>query len=172
MAAIEHLLAFKNQEALQIARAAAVALLSSEVSIEELVLSRQLGDSYATESHPHLQVAKLLEQRNPGAGPKPGDRIEFVWVETGDKHAKGYERAEDPAYVTSHPEVAVDKLQYFEKQLRSQLGDLFKHVVDGDPFGTPEITRLVEQLASERSARELACTLKKKRQRSLHAFFK
>lgn len=165
---IRDLLDFKTQEALEGARSAAVALLSSDVPVEELIMSKQLGEGYKTDTHPHVYVAGLMESRDPGTAPKAGDRVDFVWVEKNDARLKGYQRAEDPVFVASHPEVVVDKLQYFSHQLRSQLGDLFKVVHEGDPFDTPEINKLESELMAARDAREAAYDLKvNKRQKKL-----
>lgn len=169
MKVINLLLAFSNQQALAVARTAAVDLLSANVPLDQLILSRQLADEYKTDKHAHVQVARLIEQRNPGAKPVTGDRVAFVYVESGDRQAKGYERAEDPDWVASHPAVHVDKLQYFEHQLRSQLGGLFSTVMAEDPFDTPEIQALLTSLVEARADRERAFQLKKNRQRTLVA---
>lgn len=169
-AVIDHLLAFQDSQALAAAQQAAETLLRRDLPLDQLVLSRQLGSDYATDSHAHLQVARLVEQRNPGAGPKAGDRVSFVFVETGNKKAAGYERAEDPGWVAGHPEVQVDVLLYFENQLRSQLGDLFTHKLPGDPFATPAITALVGGLTAAKAERELAFSLASARQSSLRGW--
>lgn len=167
MKVINLLLAFSNDQALAVARTAAVDLLSANVPIDQLILTRQLADEYKTDKHAHVQVARLIEQRNPGAKPVTGDRVAFVYVESGDKRARGYERAEDPDWVASHPDIHVDKLQYFDHQLRTQLGGLFSTVMQGDPFATPEIQALLRTLVGARTDRERAFQLKKNRQRTL-----
>lgn len=169
MAVIHLLLDSQHQQGLDRAREAATALLSFSVPTAELILSRQLAASYAAESHPQVQVAALMERRNPGSGPKPGDRVEFVYVERGDKNAKMFERAEDPAYVGAPP---VDVLLYFERQLVTQLGDLFKHILSGDPFDTPAINTLLHGLRTSKHNRERDFDLASRRQKPISAFFK
>ena len=164
---IDLLLSFRDLDALAHAQAGAERLLAGLVPLRELVLSKKLNADYKLQSHAQLQVAKLMEARNPGAKPRPGDRVSFVFVESGDKHAAGYERAEDPAWVEAHPAVRVDLLVYFEKQLRSQVGDLFSHVHAGDPFDTPAIAALKAGLVAARGVRENDFRLAKSRQHKI-----
>ena len=169
MAVIHLLLDSRHQQGLDRAREAATALLSFAVPTAELVLSRQLAACYAADAHPQVQVANLMETRNPGSGPKPGDRVEFVYVEHGNKNAKMFERAEDPTYTGAPP---VDVLLYFERQLVTQLGDLFRHILTGDPFDTPAINTLLHSLRASKHNRERAFELAARRQRPIYDFYK
>lgn len=169
MSVIRLLLDSRRDAAVETARTAAVALLSHQVPISQLVLSRQMAATYASDSHPQVYVAGLLEQRNPGAGPKPGDRVEFVYVEHGNRNARMFERAEDPDYAAAG---SVDVLLYYERQLLTQLGDLFKHVHPGDPFDTSRITALLQELRLARTSRERDFTLAAKRQRPISSWFR
>ena len=73
-------------------------LLQGKIPIEKLTLSKALRTGYKNLDLPHLAVARKMEQRDPGSGPKPGDRVRYVLVDTGNPADKQSAKAEDPAY--------------------------------------------------------------------------
>lgn len=171
--AIDHLLGFDNAAAIRCIQAAAEQMLSGMVPLDDLVMSKQLGAEYASDSHPHVRVARLMEERNPGSEPKVGDRVSYVWVEVGDKGTKGFERAEDPGFVRAHPDAArPDYLQYFQKQLATPLRELVANVTgDRDPFDTPAITERQKLLTVAREQRDRDCKRAAARQHAITAFY-
>jgi hypothetical protein len=80
------------------ARHIASELLHGRIPIEKLTLTKALRTGYKNLNLPHLAVARKMEERNPGSGPKPGDRVPYVLLATGDPKAKQSEKAEEPAY--------------------------------------------------------------------------
>lgn len=170
--AIDHLLRFQNEAAIACVRAAASAMLNGEVQLNDLIMSKQLGDEYATDSHPHVRVARLMEERKPGSGPQVGDRVKYVWVEVGDRKSRGFERADDPVHVLAHPEAKPDYLQYFEKQMLKQLQELVGNITGGrDPFDIPSIQARLSQLQLARTQRDLAFQRVSSRQHAITNFF-
>lgn len=99
-------------------------LVHNEVPLVDLTLSRQLAKEYANPNIVQKVVADRVNARNPGAGPMPGDRVEFVPIV-----GKGalYEHVEDVDYVRLH-NIQVDWAYYIDS-FRNSLGDLF------DAFG-------------------------------------
>lgn len=73
-------------------------LLEGRIPIEKLTLTKALRTGYKNLDLPHLAVAHKMEQRDPGSGPKPGDRVPYVLIDTGNPKDKQSEKAEDPAY--------------------------------------------------------------------------
>ena len=170
--AIDDLLAFKNDAALDCVRSAALAMLNGQVDLADLVMSKQLGDEYATDSHPHVRVARLIEERNPGSGPQVGDRVSYVWVEVDDLKSRGFERAEDPGFVERSPDVQPDYLQYYEKQMLNQLKELVSNIIaGGNPFDTPEISSRLSSLSLARKQRDLVFKRLSNRQHAITSFF-
>jgi DNA polymerase delta subunit 1 len=72
--------------------------LEGRIPIEKLTLTKALRTGYKNLDLPHLAVARKLEKRDPGSGPKPGDRVPYVLIDTGNSKDKQSEKAEDPAY--------------------------------------------------------------------------
>lgn len=117
------------EKALADAKQALINLREGRVGIEDLVQSAQIKDlaSYKTKVAA-VVVAKKMEARNPGNGPKAGDRVPFL-VTRGDKTkksqpAKRIERVEDPLYVLNN-DVPIDYEYYVEKQMMKPLLRLF-----------------------------------------------
>ena len=175
---IDHLLRFDNTRAIQAAEVSARRLLMGDVALEEMVMSSQLGEKYASDNLAHVRVAQLMRSRGAGAAPQVGDRVEYVWVERGNRNSKGYERAEDPGYVR-HQDAPIDYLEYFERQLNVKLQDLFRGTDTADQlFQSDTVRGLLETRRTARQAQhrewkaaEDAAALKRTGQRTVLAYF-
>lgn len=97
-------------------------LLSREVSMQELVLSRQYKDTYKNPNIPHVRLAERLRKRKDVNQVRPGDRVSFVMIE----HADGIET---PAY-TKESGIAIDVMMYFDKQLKTPLDMIWGLVME------------------------------------------
>lgn len=100
-------------------------LLYNKIDIKDLIVSKSMKDNYKNENQPHLAVAKKIEERNPGSGPKSGERIPYVFVNTGNSKHKQFEKAEDPQYVIEK-KLPIDVMYYLEHSLSSPLKSLFE----------------------------------------------
>ena len=110
-------------EARRVARLHVENLLSGQVDLDKLVVSKSLREKYASENLPHVFLAKKLEQRNPGSGPKSPERVPYLFIDSNDKEQ--FKRAEDPEYVKQN-KLKVDYLYYFEHQFKNPLESLFE----------------------------------------------
>lgn len=84
---------------------------------------------YKNANLPHLTVASKLEERNCGSGPKSGDRVPYVFVDTGNPKDLQYTKAESPNYVKEN-NVKLDVLYYLHHALSSPLESLFELFLD------------------------------------------
>jgi DNA polymerase delta subunit 1 len=100
-------------------------LLEDQVDFHDLVISGQLSKYFADYKTPqaHAYVRELMEKRNPGTGPKIGDRVPYVLVAR-DKKAKRYECAEDPVYAMEH-NMPINTSYYLEHQMFEPLLRVF-----------------------------------------------
>lgn len=110
------------------AREAANALVDGKIPMEKLVLSKSLKKDYKNDCQPHVAVARKLEGRNPGSGPKPGERVQYVFV-VNKKARTQTERAEDPAYVTQN-RISLDYSYYLEHQYINPVFSLLELTVE------------------------------------------
>ena len=144
--------------AIDIVKQAARTLLNHEVPIDDLVVSKSLKrvsyirnpkpneligkkyiecngfnivHEYANANQPHITVARKREEREAGTGPKSGDRVPYVFVETKDPKDPQYMRAEDPDFAKS-TDCKLDVLYYMDHSLQSPLVSLFSLFFNND----------------------------------------
>lgn len=114
-------------------------LLDNKVSIEDLVLTKQLKGEYivrknnvSTVCHwtdpritqPHVRLAQKLRIKNPANHPKPPDRVPFVFIES-KKEVLQCDKVELPSDAKN-----ADGLYYFEHQLRTSIDTVFQFMMD------------------------------------------
>lgn len=136
-------------EAMAYAMECAEQLLNNQVPIESLILSKSMksAKSYKAciaahtengvrypEDHskinlPHFTVMKKMEARSPGSGPKPGDRVPYVFVRTSNPKDLQCAKAEDPQYVKDN-NLPLDTLYYLQRSLMSPICSLFELFID------------------------------------------
>jgi DNA polymerase elongation subunit (family B) len=123
--ALDHILIDRQPElACSVIHQAAAALLSGQVPVRDLVMSKALRAQYkAGILQPHDVVRAKIAMRSPGEEPRPGDRVEFVYVEgrEGIKQTSITCRAEDPQHV-QEAGLLVD-LYHYLALLKSALAD-------------------------------------------------
>jgi DNA polymerase delta subunit 1 len=109
-------------------------LLNYEFSIDQLVISKSIRNDYVNRNHAHVKVADKIEQRNPGAGPKSGERVPYIIMDNGERLL--CDRAEDPAYVVEKGlEYKVDVLYYLTNGLISPLESFYDLFMDHSKEG-------------------------------------
>lgn len=142
-------------KAVQIAQEAADYLLSYKVEIPDLIVSKSLRrigyvkdkddippgkksikcdgfyltHEYSNANLPHLTVSKKREEREAGTGPKSGDRVPYVFIDTKNPNDLQYLKAEDPDYAIEH-KLKPDVMYYLDHGLQSPLASLFEVFMD------------------------------------------
>ena len=113
------------QKAMDQAKDIGQRLLDGEIPLEQLVVSKSMRKDYKNKNQPHLEVARKIEERNPGSGPKCGERVPYVFVDTKIKAHLQCERAEDPVYAKEN-NLPIDLLYYMEHSLFNPIQSLFE----------------------------------------------
>lgn len=120
-------------EAIQYVQEEAQRLLDHKVPIEQLIVSKSMRKNYKNNNQPHLEVAKKIEMRTPGSGPKCGERVPYVIMATNDKKHLQFQKAEDPTFVIENKlEHNIDVLYYLERSVISPVQSLFELFIE-DP---------------------------------------
>lgn len=150
-------------------------LLAGEVPLDDLVLSKTLRNEYKVDNQPHVLVARKIEERNgiAGSGPRSGERVPYVFVETDDPTAKQFMKAEDPAYAEAAG-LPVDVLYYLEHQLESPIIALFELLMP-NPYKTifqDLKSDFVKKRAADVKEWKRKDKLKRQRQHEITSFFK
>jgi DNA polymerase delta subunit 1 len=104
-------------------------LLSGEVPMDELTLTRSLAAEYKSQNLAHVKVRDKIRERTPGSEPKSGDRIPFVLLVTDKKQKAAYEKAEDPEWVREHG-LVLDYQHYFKNHMKKPVTDLLEPIID------------------------------------------
>lgn len=119
-------------KAMEYARKEIQKLMKGQYDIKDLVLSKTLRVGYKNDNLPHVNVAKNIEKRNgKGSGPRSGERVPFVYIQTKGKKDLGAVKAESPDYVVEKG-LKIDLLYYLQHQFESPICSLFELMVD-DP---------------------------------------
>lgn len=96
-------------------------LANGDVTIDELILSKQRSrEYYANENQEHLTVVRKMEERGLDASPV-GSRVYYVYTHmcsgVGGAARKGYEIADDPEFVVQN-NIPPDYLYYYERKFK------------------------------------------------------
>lgn len=102
-------------------------LINGRVNIQKLVISKSLRAYYKKTEPAHKMLADRIEQREPGNGPGPGDRVPYAFIVTtpskGKKVLQG-DKIEDPNYIMEH-NLPIDYTYYITNQIMKPLQQLF-----------------------------------------------
>ena len=119
------------QGAIAYARTIVLQLLTNQIPIEDLTMSKQLTrkpQDYKNPA-PHTELAKRLMATQPAhIAPKPGDRIEYL-IRPGFKGEKTYQRAVTPEDI-QEGRASADTRWYLSNQLQKPLQRIFEMVMD------------------------------------------
>jgi len=110
------------------ARQASEDLSSGKVTVDKLLMSKQLGSDYKVPM-PHVAVRDKIRSRAPGSEPQQGDRVAFVAAKG---PGKLYEKAEDPEWAKEKG-VPIDYQYYFLNQMKKPICDLLEPLVGACP---------------------------------------
>ena len=104
-------------------------LVNSRVPRSDFQLSRALRKSYANEQLAHVNVVKKMKERRPGSEPQPGERVQFVYLETKNAQAKAWQKAEDPRFADAN-NLKLDRLYYLDHQIVTPISSLLGDVIE------------------------------------------
>ena len=100
-------------------------LIDGKVSMEKLAITKSLRSDYKNPRQiAHKVLADRIGERDPGNKPKPGDRLKFVFISTGDKKALLGERVETPEFIVQN-NLQIDYTYYITNQLMNPLQQMF-----------------------------------------------
>lgn len=102
-------------------------LLTGQVPIKELYISRSLRDGYKNENIPHVALRNKMRNRDPNNVPQIGDRVKYVFIQIGEKAKTQSEKVEDPDYVLKNG-IPLDYYYYYEHQLKSTLESVLSNL--------------------------------------------
>ena len=99
-------------------------LLRGQVPMKELILTRALKGEYKNENVPHVALCRKMKERDPNNVPQIGDRVKYVFVDTGKDSKLQADFVEDPNFVIKHG-LQLYYYYYYEHQLKSMIETIF-----------------------------------------------
>jgi DNA polymerase elongation subunit (family B) len=119
-------------EAVAFVRQHVANLRNGFVGIEKLIITKALRSGYKKPQQiAHKVLADRVGARDPGNKPRPGDRIEFVYVKGAKKALQG-EKIETPEYIFEN-KLDIDYEHYITNQIMKPLQQLFALVLADIP---------------------------------------
>ena len=104
-------------------------LIKGKVSIDKLALTKALRSDYKNPAQiAHKVLADRIGEREPGNKPKPGDRIQYAFIESKEEKLLG-DRIETLEYIAKH-KTSLDYHYYITNQLMNPLLQLFSLALD------------------------------------------
>lgn len=113
--------------ALELAKKTISLLLTNQLDMSVLVITKTLSKLEYKAKQPHAELAKKMAIRDPATAPVQGDRVKYVYVCKGSK-AKECDMAEDPEYVLKH-EIPINADYYLKNKLEPSLRRLLEMVI-------------------------------------------
>jgi DNA polymerase delta subunit 1 len=100
-------------------------LLTGDLDIKQLVITKSIKDNYKAQNLPHIVVANKMKSR--GKYVVSGTRIQYIFVKTDQKNAPQYMKAEDPDYyLECNGTLSLDYEYYLEKQLVTPIDEVLE----------------------------------------------
>jgi DNA polymerase elongation subunit (family B) len=100
-------------------------LIAGNVSMEKLMLTKQLKSEYKNPmQQAHWVLSDRIGKRDPGNKPKSGDRMKYLFICNPNKGALQGEKIETPEYIIANS-LKIDYMYYITNQLMKPLQQLF-----------------------------------------------
>lgn len=105
-------------------------LVSGRIDFKKLEIVKKISKSTYTGKIGHVSLAKKIEKRAPGTGPKSGDTIGFVYIDVDDPENRKSmgEKIETIEYVKEH-NLSIDYLWYIQNQIHNPIATVLEPVV-------------------------------------------
>ena len=100
-------------------------LVSGNVPLEKLIVTKSIKSSYKAKNLPHVCVANKMRER--GLYVTSGTRIRYIFLKTDNAKDPQYLRAESPDYYLEHKDtLEIDYIYYLEKQLVNPINEVLE----------------------------------------------
>jgi DNA polymerase elongation subunit (family B) len=97
---------------------------------QKLIITKSLRSYYKNPKQiAHNVLAMRIGEREQGNQPKPGDRIEFIYIENKDKKALQGEKIETPAFIEKN-KLKIDYSFYITNQIMKPLQQVFALILE------------------------------------------
>lgn len=107
-------------------------IADERIPMKKLIITKQLRSSYAhPEQIAHKVLADRIGEREPGNRPKPGDRIDYVYIQNTRADALQGDKIENPGFISrSAGAVKIDYAHYITNQIMKPVQQVFALVLE------------------------------------------
>lgn len=106
-------------------------LIDGKISVEAIALHKKISKAdYKGNSIGHIELAKRIDQRKPGQGPKSGESVKYLYVDIGDwvDKKKMHEKIEDFDYVIEN-KIPVDYRWYIVNNIPHPISKILEPLI-------------------------------------------
>lgn len=151
-----------KKESVEYIRNSVKNLLSGNIDINKLVLSKELKLSYKVKKdnetyvrhwthedivQVHVKVAQIIHKENPSNCYQPPDRVPYIFIENKNKKCLQWEKVISPEKFD--PKIhKIDTLHYFQKQFQKPIDTIFQYIVIEKGKSVPE--KIYNDLVTEK----------------------
>lgn len=119
--------------AVEFLRNALSALMQGRCPVDKLVITKALRSGYKNPKQiAHNVLARRIGKREPGAKPRPGERVPFIYIQAATPKALQGDRIETPSYIQAEG-LEIDYAFYVTNQLMKPLQQVFAIVLEDIP---------------------------------------
>ena len=105
-------------------------VVNEKYSQQKLIITKSLRSYYKNPKQiAHNVLAMRIGEREQGNQPKPGDRIEFIYIENKDKKALQGEKIETPTFIEKN-KLKIDYSFYITNQIMKPLQQVFALILE------------------------------------------
>jgi DNA polymerase elongation subunit (family B) len=105
-------------------------VIDEKISQQKLIITKSLRSYYKNPKQiAHNVLAIRIGERDPGNKPKPGDRMEFIYIKNSDKKALQGDKIETPLFINEN-NIKIDYGFYITNQIMKPLQQLFALVLE------------------------------------------
>jgi len=125
-------------------------LVNGKINPELLAIYKKLAKKKYSGRVGHAELAKRIEIRNPGHGPKTGDSVKFLYIDIGDidNKKKMDEKIEDFDFVIQN-NIPIDYLWYIDNQLKKTIQTIMSPVLNDH-----EINLLINDIIIQQKSKQ------------------
>jgi DNA polymerase delta subunit 1 len=147
---------------------------TKEIKVKEDGKNVKTGEYEQIEEVPnmgHVALVEKMRTRDPNGAPKPGDRVPFVYIDTGNPLDTSAQKTEDPKFAEENY-IQIDVLYYYIHQLSSPI-ETIMNIIVGEEKCKKLLYECPSYLEAKKREKETIANFKRKKEgnRDIRSFF-
>ena len=120
-------------------------IIEGKFIMDNFIIGKKIKEYYDNpETQAHKMLADRIAYRNPSLKPKPGDKVEYIFIETENKKKKLLgDCVEDPKFITEN-NLTIDYAYYITNQIMKPLCELYGLQIENPKDIFSEILAIID----------------------------